>query len=139
LPALEEQELITLKNFTVAFSIGAIVFLPLFYLPFPILALIFACDTHHKKVERIQLQELFCTETRNFWTIMYVILGITYVFVFAGLILSLQNGSFFNIVILALASLIYLMQAYYFRKFYEAYEKAFGIMAANVMNNPHQL
>ncbi len=70
---------------------------------------------------------------------MYVILGITYVFVFAGLILSLQNGSFFNIVILALASLIYLMQAYYFRKFYEAYEKAFGMMAANVMNNPYQL
>lgn len=46
IPVLEEQELITLKNRLVGFSIAAIVCFPFFYVAFPILALVFACETH---------------------------------------------------------------------------------------------
>ncbi len=77
---------------------------------------------------------MYCTEIHNFWTILYVLLGITYVFVLSGLIMSLQNGLIFYIFFLSIASAIYLMQAFYFKKFYEAYEKAFGIGIA--INRP---
>ncbi len=97
------------------FSIAAIVCFPFFYVPFPILALVFACDTHHKKVERINSKQMFCTETHNFWTLMYVMLALTYLFVVSAFIMSLQNGLVFYIFFLAIASLIYLMQAFYFR------------------------
>jgi predicted membrane channel-forming protein YqfA (hemolysin III family) len=72
---------------------------------------------------------MFCTETHNFWTLMYVMLGLTYLFVLTGIIASLQNGLIFNIVFLGLAGLIYLMQAFYFRQFHEAYERAFAVGA----------
>jgi hypothetical protein len=46
---------------------------------------------------------------------MYVMLALTYLFVFSGLIMSLQTGQIFYIFFLAIAALIYLMQAFYFR------------------------
>jgi len=46
---------------------------------------------------------------------MYVMLALTYLFVVSGFIISLQNGQVFYIFFLAIAALIYLMQAFYFR------------------------
>ena len=66
---------------------------------------------------------------------MYVMLALTYLFVLSGLIMSLQNGQIFYLFFLAIAALIYLMQAFYFRKFYEAYEKAFA-MGAHIGGQP---
>ncbi len=137
IPLLEEQQLITLKNRLIGFSIAAIVCFPFFYVPFPILALVFACDIHHKKVERINSKQMFCTETHNFWTLMYVMLALTYLFVASAIIFSLQNGALFYFIFLVLAALIYLMQAFYFRQFFEAYERAFA-MGASIAGQPEQ-
>ena len=87
-------------------------------------------------MERINLKQMFCTETQNFWTLMYVILAITILILLSGMIYSLQVGQFFYFFYIGIAGGIYVMQAFYFRQLVEAYEKAFTMGAPLIGGHP---
>ena len=108
----KSEEIIKLQRKCQIFSCITLVFFPLFYAAFPIMALLFICEPHHLKVQKLRSGQFFCCSQKAYFTLMYIVLVIT----FAFLVLLVVINPVLILVGLVLFT-IYLMQAITYQKY----------------------
>ena len=65
---------------TIVFSITATFMSTVFYIAFPIIALLFTCESHQKKLIRLKFDGSFlcCCSQTLFWVSLYIGLALSY-------------------------------------------------------------
>ena len=112
---------------TIVLSITATFLGTIFYIPFSIIALMFTCESHIKKLIRLKFDGKFlcCCSQNIFWVSLYIGLALSFLVEITNFAYGLKREDALYVISEPVGLLIQLLHAIYFKHFVSGYKAYF--------------